>query len=447
MKRLLFGFFCVLFCGAAQSAQIVNVEYIHKLIEQEHGITVPYNTDLHDPTVAANMKYLLTTIDIANQMLTGESITDYGNSEYATTVATDTVATLEMVRDHVRNYKFFATTTPDTTSFSFAISASGVYHIAWGDGTRESYRKTNTTATTYSHEYSDAGEYVIKIGGYRTGGNSLSFANNLNLAKIDGSVGAIFSTIKNKNGSVSNPKFEGLFNGCTNLTGTIPPDLFRGIYGVRVHSMFDSVFAKCYGLTGGIPHGLFGNLYGRTAYEMFSNTFNGCSGLTGSIPSKLFGEFSGASEPYMFNGVFDGCKGLTGNIPKDLFSGITGTVTLCSYRWAFRNCSGLTGSIPENLFGEITDYTSSWNFDGTFAGCKGLTGEITDGLFGPLTKIQTGMFPNTFSGCSGLTGKSVMVDGQFLYEKFSNINTFNVSDMYQGCTGLTDYADIPTAWK
>jgi hypothetical protein len=40
-----------------------------------------------------------------------------------------------------------------------------------------------------------------------------------------------------------------------------------------------------------------------------------------------------------------------------------------------------------------------------------------------------------------------MVDGQFLYEKFSNINTYDVSDMYQGCTGLTDYADIPTAWK
>ena len=113
----------------AKSAQIANVEYIHKLIEQHHGVHVPYNSELTNPQVAANMKYLLTTIDAANSILSGGKITDYGNSEYATTVATDTVATLEMVRDHVRNYKFFATTTPDTTSFSFTISASGVFHI------------------------------------------------------------------------------------------------------------------------------------------------------------------------------------------------------------------------------------------------------------------------------------------------------------------------------
>ena len=479
MKRLLFGFFCVLFCGAAQSAQIVNVEYIHKLIEQEHGITVPYNTDLHDPTVAANMKYLLTTIDVANQMLSGESITDYGNSEYATNVATDTVATLEMVRDHVRNYKFFATTTPDTTSFSFAISASGVFHIDWGDGTRESYRKTNTTATTYSHEYADAGEYVIKIGGYRTGGNSLSFANNLNLAKIDGSLGTIFSTTKNKNGTVSNPLFNYLFSGCTNLAGEIPPDLFKGIYGQPanygmfretfsgcsgltgkipanlfkdlsgkyMHTIFFKTFNGCKGLTGEIPSGLFGDIFGAPQYGMFCGTFAGCSGLTGSIPNRLFGNLSGTPAFIMFNSTFAGCSGLTGTIPKNLFSGISGVLAGQDYRDTFKNCSGLTGSIPDKLFGEITDYESSWNFASAFAGCKGLTGEIPDGLFGPLTKIQVAMLQGTFSGCSGLTGNSVMVDGQFLYEKFANIDTYDVSDMYQGCTGLTDYADIPTAWK
>ena len=373
----------MLFCGVAQSAQIVNVEYIHKLIEQEHGITVPYNTDLHDPTVAANMKYLLTTIDIANQMLSGESITDYGNSEYATTVATDTVATLEMVRDHVRNYKFFATTTPDTTSFSFTVSASGVFHIDWGDGTRESYRKTNTTATTYSHEYADAGEYVIKIGGYRTGGNSLSFANNLNLAKIDGSVGAIFSTIKNKNGSVSNPSFSGLFSGCTNLTGTIPPDLFRGIYGQPVSDMFNSLFNNDSNLNGTIPENLFGNIYGAPRTYLFKNTFRNCSGLTGNIPYGLFGNVSGSPGIGM-------------------------------YKATFANCSGLTGGIPENLFGNIRGFTGAhW-------------------------------FYCTFFYCTGLTGESAKQDGKFLYEIWPNAAA---GAMYRGATGLTDYADIPSNWK
>ena len=130
MKRLLFTIFCILCCGVCNSAQIVNVEYIHKLIEQQYGITVPYNSDLTNPQVAANMKYLLTTIDAANSILNGEQITDYGNSEYATTVATDTDATLEMVRDHIRDYKFFATTTADTTSFRlFPASLNGAVVI------------------------------------------------------------------------------------------------------------------------------------------------------------------------------------------------------------------------------------------------------------------------------------------------------------------------------
>ena len=539
MKRLLFGIFCILFCGVAQSAQIVNVEYIHKLIEQEHGITVPYNTGLHDPTVAANMKYLLTTIDVANQMLSGESITNYGNSEYATTVATDTVATLEMVRDHVRNYKFFATTTPDTTSFSFTISASGVFHIDWGDGTRESYRKTNTTATTYSHEYADAGEYVIKIGGYRTGGNSLSFQNNKNLAKIDGSVGAIFSTIKNKHDTVNNPNFQGLFNGCTNLSGTIPPELFTGVYGTPVNYMFTSTFKKCSGLTGSIPEKLFSNISGAPAHAMFQETFNNCSGLNGSIPEKLFAGISGKPIQQMFQDTFSGCRGLTGSIPELLFAGITGNPTHGMFAYTFMGCSGLTGNIPDKLFsgiygqpnanmyastfsgcsgltgnipnklfgdiygkpvssmfhntfmgcsglrgsipadlfgnltgapayamfhftfsgctgltgeipaglfGNLSGNPAGYMFAGTFLNCRGLTGGIPDNLFGNLTNnFASYQFYRTFEGCTGLNGESAKMNGEYLYNIWPDATYAGY--MYRGCTGLTDYADIPTAWK
>ena len=71
MKRLFIAFF-ILFPFMAKSAQIVNVEYIHQLIEQQHGISVPYNSELTNPRVAANMKYLLTTIDAANSILNGE---------------------------------------------------------------------------------------------------------------------------------------------------------------------------------------------------------------------------------------------------------------------------------------------------------------------------------------------------------------------------------------
>ena len=485
MKRVLFGIFCMLFCGVCNSAQIVNVEYIHKLIEQQYGITVPYNSELTNPHVAANMKYLLTTIDAANSILNGEQITDYGTSEYATNVATDTVAALEMVRDHVRDYKFFATTTPDTTSFSFSISASGVFHIDWGDGTRESYRKNNTTATTYSHEYADAGEYVIKIGGYATVYKNLwdqsviRFANKTNIAKIEGSIGAIFSTIKKADGTVSNPSFVNFFSGCTNLAGTIPPDLFKGIYGQPVSQMYAGIFAGCNNLTGTIPENLFGVLSGTPSNHMFSgtfrgcsgligdipknifrnisgepadgmyrHTFNGCSSLTGSIPENLFGDIHGSHKNFMFQGTFDGCKGLTGSIPKNLFGTLSGTPKQAMFDGTFSGCAGLSGNIPDGLFGYISGTPANTMFYYTFRGCSGLTGSIPENLFGILSGAPaTSMFGVTFMGCSGLTGPSAKINGQYLYEIWPDATTTQVVGMYRGATGLTDYADIPSTWK
>lgn len=389
MKRLLAAVFCMLFCGVCNSAQIVNIEYIHKLIEQQYGITVPYNSELTNPHVAANMKYLLTTIDVANSILNGEQITDYGNGEYATTVATDTVATLEMVRDHIRNYKFFATTTPDTTSFNFMISASGVFHIDWGDGTRESYRKNNTTTTTYSHKYATAGEYVIKIGGYATGYNgfvSIQFLNNKNLGKIEGSLGAIFSTIKKSDGTIINPGFYMLFSGCTNLTGTIPPDLFKGVYGQPIS-------------------------------YMFSYTFHACAGLTGTIPAELFEDIKGNPAPYMFQRTFYVDVGLgAGGIPDNLFAGISGPPAEGMFLGTLHGMR-LTGTIPENLFGDIS---------------------------GP---AQKQMFTAMFYNNVGLTGDSARINGRYLYEIWPDATYEQVGTIYWNDKKLTDYANIPDVWK
>ena len=92
MKKVLVFLFLLL-CGAAQSAQIVNVEYIHQLINQKWDITLNYSPELRSEKAAANMKYLLTAIDVANEILNGEPTTDYGNGEFATTRAVDTIAT------------------------------------------------------------------------------------------------------------------------------------------------------------------------------------------------------------------------------------------------------------------------------------------------------------------------------------------------------------------
>ncbi len=56
----------------ARSAEMVNVEYVHNVLNWRWGIDLPYNSALENPGIAANMKYLLTVVDIANEYLNDE---------------------------------------------------------------------------------------------------------------------------------------------------------------------------------------------------------------------------------------------------------------------------------------------------------------------------------------------------------------------------------------
>ena len=411
---------------------------------------------------------------------------------------------------HCMDYPFTATTTK-TSAFSFNISAAGTFLVDWGDGTIETIDKTNTTNTKYSHTYDTAGVYNVRLGGRATGYNlssyvaAISFSGNTSLAGISGSLGQIFSTLENG----SNPRFyqtfynctslsgsipenlfagitgapakymfgftfancsgltgsipENLFAGitgtpeaymfystfyaCSGLTGSIPEKLFAGISGAPASSMFSITFRGCSGLTGSIPENLFAGISGAPASSMFSSTFNGCSGLTGSIPEKLFAGITGTPEAYMFSSTFNGCSGLTG-IGGPLFAGISGAPVISMFSSTFRGCSGLTGSIPENLFAGIAGAPASSMYWGTFSGCSGLTGSIPENLFAGISGAQASkMFELTFYDCSGLTGYSPKIDGKYLYEVWPDVSSADVGSMYYNCTGLTDYADIPAAWK
>ena len=461
MRKLFAGLLLgigLLFAGAninyANAAQVANVEYIHLLIKQEWGIEVPYYPE--NAKLVANMEYLLMVVDRANLMLNGEATSSYASDPvYATKQAVDTIAVNQAVETLIKKIdltpKFFITTTPDTSSFSFKISAKGTYLIDWGDGNKETITKTNTTSTTYSHTYDSAGEYTIGIGGEATAYNTststaaISFRDNTNTAGISGSLGAIFGTLSNG----TNPRFYYTFYNNTNLTGEIPADLFAGISGAPASFMFRYTFSGCSGLTGNIPENLFAGISGKPATSMFHRTFSGCSGLTGSIPENLFADISGTPAQSMFDSTFNGCSGLTGTIPENLFAGISGTPARYMFSSTFNGCSGLTGTIPENLFGNISGTPAGYMFEGTFSGCSGLTGEIPLGLFGNLTNSpQYSMFSNTFYRCSGLTGPSArMPDGTYLYDFFTGETTSHVKDMYSGATGLSDYDSIPDSWK
>ena len=140
-----------MFLPNAHSAEMVNVEYIHQYLNIRWGIDLPYNPELTNPRVAANMKYLLTVVDIANEYLNGDKTTDYGNSEYATLAAADTVATNTAIDTLVKAPPFTITTTPGTSSFSMIIGAAGNFTIDWGDGQSEVITDKPIGTTTYSH--------------------------------------------------------------------------------------------------------------------------------------------------------------------------------------------------------------------------------------------------------------------------------------------------------
>ncbi len=305
------------------------------------------------------------------------------------------------------------------TVFKFYMSAAGEFTVDWGDGNVETITRTNTTDAEYTHTYTNAGTYTIGFSGQATGyassvsgyysvgipyhGAAISFFNNKNVAGISGSLGAIFGTLSS--GTNIQPRFYYTFFGNTNLTGSIPHDLFAGISGSPASYMFGRTFNGCSGLSGEIPHDLFAGISGAPADRMFDSTFYGCRGLTGSIPHDLFAGISGSPASFMFYSTFYGCRGLTGEIPHDLFAGISGSPASAMFYSTFSGCSNLTGSIPHDLFAGISGSPASAMFSNTFWGCSGLSGEIPHDLFTGISGAPaSSMFASTFSNCSGLTG-------------------------------------------
>ena len=471
MRKILFGVLGCLVAVCAHAAQVANLDYVHKLIQQKWDISIPIKAD--NPMLAANMKYLLTAVDVANEILNGEKTTDYGNGEFATLHAADTVATIQAVETLVKKDNtekaFFMTVTPGCFddfstiySFDFSIGAAGEFIVDWGDGTVETITKPDTTYTYYNHDYATDGPYTIKLTGRATAyGTDSVFrvsydSANLALQAIDGTLGGIFPTLpdgsqplfKNSfagaynitsipsklftgiSGAPAGEMFRETFSGCSDLT-SIPSKLFAGISGAPASYMFANTFYGCSGLTS-IPSDLFAGISGAPASFMFASTFSGCSGLTGSIPSDLFAGISGAPADSMFGGTFQGCSGLT-SIPDGLFAGISGAPASAMFSGTFQGCSGLT-SIPDGLFAGISGAPAGWMFNSTFYGCSGLTGAIPDGLFGNLTGAPAGsMFSGTFYGCSKLTSIPENLFGNIS----GTAQTRMFHETFYNCTSLT----------
>ncbi len=274
MRKILFSVLGCLVAVCAHAAQIVNVDYVHKLIAQKWDVSVPIKAN--SPMQAVNMKYLLTAIDVANEILNGEKTTDYGNGEFATLQVADTVATIQAVDTLIQKtieYKFFMDIDMDEVNYGcldlgspedsvsvigLDFSAAGTFYIDWGDGTTETIKKTDTENISYFHDYgTTSGVFTIKIGGkaidysddypvfYLNGRYDRCSRLEDGLVRIDGSLGAIFGTLADG----SQPIFSDIFFA-TGLRGGIPENLFDGIHGDLVDGMFLLAFAESGRLTG-----------------------------------------------------------------------------------------------------------------------------------------------------------------------------------------------------
>lgn len=291
--------------------------------------------------------------------------------------------------------KFTVVTTPNTTTFSFNMTASGNFTVDWGDGNTENIIRTNTTEATYTHTYDIAGEYTIGFDGVATkyalwgadqgywASPTISFQNNKNIAGIYGSLGALFPTIDG-----NQPEYYSTFSGCSNLASEIPPELFAGNYGQMKAGMFNGLFSGCSKLRGQIPPGLFSGITGNATHIGFSGTFLGCSKLTGEIPEDLFGGITGLVRDWCFNSVFNGCSGLTGEIPEKLFSRIVvdSSVHRNIFNQAFRNCKNLTGFIPPGLFAGMDADKVSWG-EAMFTG-SGIAKQCPSGYYQYMTGFE-----------------------------------------------------------
>ena len=247
--------------------------------------------------------------------------------------------------------KFSVTTTFDTTSFSFTMSAIGTFYVDWGDGNTQTITRSDTTNTQYSHNYSSAASYTIRFGGGANTGYSyytdferaaISFytSTRSHIRSVSGSLGALFPQFGNNEGQF--PRFYMTFYEATNLI-TIPGTLFSGLTGGG-HSMFYLTFGGCTGLTT-LPATLFSSITDG-AGNLFGAAFLGCSGLT-SIPTGLFSNISSPGA-FMFSETFRNCTSLT-SIPANLFSGITSAADTM-FDKTFYGCTSLSGYIPPSAF-------------------------------------------------------------------------------------------------
>ena len=134
-----------------------------------------------------------------------------------------------------------------------------------------------------------ATEYPVLVLDITSDKSAIAFDGLLNgnaakIASLSGSLVELFPQVGTNASQI--PQFINSFKNATNLT-TIPSTLFYGYTGgENADFMFYGTFSGCTGLTS-MPEGLFSTIT-TPASSMFSQTFEGCTNMSGYIPPSTF---------------------------------------------------------------------------------------------------------------------------------------------------------------
>ena len=274
-----------------------------------------------------------------------------------------------------------------------------LFTASWGDGTTSYISGSNSTAA--SHTYT-SGSYTITLNGYCTNFGFDGSAMN--------SLGNVITKV-NQWGSMNFGQLS--FAGCGNLTSI--PDGEPGLFSVlKYMNTFSNYVGRVAPPIGTIPPNLFkyshnvGNA-GQSSVDLFWFNFS----IT-SIPEKIF-----YYNPnwHNFAGALGAMINLT-TLPNIMFAPIPNCTSpgygqFVNIGGMFRNDRQIT-SIPPNMFDNITGSIGSYALN-TF---------------------------NMSTTTNALTGNAPQ-----LWNSAYSSSTWNVTDFFNNCVHLTNYASIPGGWK
>ena len=284
-------------------------------------------------------------------------------------------------------FVFKVTTTAANTVFTCPLIDYGgltpSLYITWGDGNTSPLITASNSANRI-HTYTTAGTYTVSISGFMPG-----FSVNNNAAN------RVLITELVQWGIVGLRTVN--FYGCQNLTSIPGSTSLSGVGGYT----------------------------GLAEVVNFSNFLNGTK-IT-SIPADIFDYSPKAT---IFIGTFASISTIS-TVPAGLFDGVPNATT---FQNCFFACSALT-SVPSTLFDLNVSVTS---FNGTFRNCRALTNVLQ---FTYNTSVTT--FTQVYDMSS--TTNSLSGTAPTLWTRIP-VPT-GIQYAFRNCTGLTNYASIPSTWK